>query len=92
MAKTLPPLHLLSIFEASARLESFKLASEELFITPSAVSHQIKALEEFLGFPIFIRKSRGVSLNSAGKMYLHYVQQSLALLENQSRVNSLHRV
>ncbi|MDB2356099.1 LysR family transcriptional regulator, partial [Pseudoalteromonas sp.] len=39
-----PPLHLLSIFEAAARLESFKAASEELYITPSAVSHQIKAL------------------------------------------------
>jgi len=81
MAKSLPPLHLFSIFEASARLESFKLASAELFITPSAVSHQIKSLEEQLGFALFTRKSRGVSLNSAGKMYLNYVQQSLSLLE-----------
>jgi len=81
MSKKLPPLHLFSIFEASARLESFKLASEELFITPSAVSHQIKALEDFLGFDLFIRKGRGVSLNAAGKMYLHYVQQSLSSLE-----------
>jgi LysR family glycine cleavage system transcriptional activator len=81
MAKKLPPLHLFSIFEASARLESFKLASEELFITPSAVSHQIKSLEEYVGFPLFIRKSRGVSLNSAGKMYLSYVQQGIELLE-----------
>jgi len=81
MAKKLPQLHLFSIFEAAARLESFKLASEELFITPSAVSHQVKALEEFLGFPLFVRKSRGVSLNAAGAMYLHYIQQSLALLD-----------
>lgn len=81
MAKSLPPLHLFSIFEAAARLESFKLASEELFITPSAVSHQIKSLEEFIGFPLFIRKSRGVSINPAGKMYLHTIQQSLSLLE-----------
>lgn len=77
MSKRLPPLHLFSIFEASARLESFKLASEELFLTPSAVSHQIKSLEEHIGFPLFIRKSRGVTLNSAGKMYLNYVQQGL---------------
>lgn len=81
MAKKLPPLHLFSIFEASARHESFKLASEELFITPSAVSHQIKSLEAFVGFPLFVRKSRGVKLNSAGKTYLTYVQQAIELLD-----------
>jgi len=81
MSNRLPPLHLFSIFEASARHESFKLASEELFITPSAVSHQIKSLEAFIGFPLFVRKSRGVKLNNAGHMYLDYVQQSLNLLE-----------
>lgn len=81
MAKKLPALHLLSIFEAAARLENFKLASKELFITPSAVSHQIKSLEEFLGFELFQRKSRGVSLNAAGTMYLHYVEQGLELFE-----------
>lgn len=80
MNKQLPPLHLLTIFEASARHQSFKMASEELFLTPSAVSHQIKSLEEFLGFSLFIRQSRGVKLNSAGKMYLDYVQESLQLL------------
>ena len=81
MSRKLPALHLFSIFESAARLESFKLASEELFITPSAVSHQIKSLEEFIGFELFIRKSRGVKVNAAGKIYLDYVQQSLALLE-----------
>lgn len=81
MARTLPSLHLFSIFEASARHQSFKLASEELFLTPSAVSHQVKALEEFVGFDLFARKGRGVSLNTAGKMYLEYVQKSLTLLE-----------
>ena len=81
MPKKLPPLHLLSIFEAAARCENFKKASEELFITPSAVSHQIKALEEYLGFELFQRKSRGVSLNSAGKLYLHHVEQGLEQFE-----------
>ncbi|WP_448566622.1 LysR substrate-binding domain-containing protein [Thalassotalea ganghwensis] len=85
MSKKTPALHLLTIFEASARHESFKLASEELFITPSAVSHQIKALEEFIGFPLFLRKSRRVKLNDAGKLYLDYVQQSLALIEKGTR-------
>ena len=81
MAKTSPPLHLLSIFEAAARLESFKLASEELFITPSAVSHQIKSLEQFIGFDLFQRKSRGVKLNKAGEFYFQYIQQGIASFE-----------
>ncbi|GHE84763.1 LysR substrate-binding domain-containing protein [Thalassotalea profundi] len=82
MARHIPPLHLLAIFEASARHESFKLASAELFITPSAVSHQIKTLEAHIGFPLFIRKSRGVSLNSAGKMYFSSVQQALTIIDS----------
>lgn len=81
MARKFPPLHLFTIFEACARHQSFKLASNELFITPSAVSHQIKALEQFIGFELFLRKSRGVSLNSAGRAYYQYVQKSLELLE-----------
>ena len=76
-----PPLHLLSIFEAAARHESFKAASEELFITPSAVSHQIKTLEAQLGITLFHRKSRGVSLNPAGDMYLSYIKQGLDSFE-----------
>ena len=85
MARKFPPLHLLSIFESAARLESFKLASEELFITPSAVSHQVKALEEHIGFELFQRKSRGVQLNKAGEMYLQYIQQGLASFETGTR-------
>ncbi|NMP15617.1 MULTISPECIES: LysR substrate-binding domain-containing protein [unclassified Thalassotalea] len=81
MARKLPPLHLLQIFEVAARLQSFKQASEELFITPSAVSHQIKALEEFLGFELFIRKTRKVSLNNAGRSYLKTVQDALYTIE-----------
>jgi len=81
MVLNIPPVHLLTIFESAARLESFKLASEELFITPSAISHQIKALEAHLGFELFQRKSRGVAINSAGKMYLHFIQQGLNAFE-----------
>jgi LysR family glycine cleavage system transcriptional activator len=81
MTYKLPPVHLLTIFEAAARLESFKAAGEELFITPSAVSHQIKALEEHLGFPLFQRKSRGVAVNLAGRVYLQDVQKGLMAIE-----------
>ncbi len=88
MSKKLPALHLFGIFEAAARHENFKQAAVELFITPSAVSHQIKALETFLGFELFQRKSRGVALNTAGKMYLHYVQQGLDKLEQGTKLVS----
>ncbi|KGJ91935.1 LysR substrate-binding domain-containing protein [Colwellia psychrerythraea] len=86
MSKKLPALHLFVIFEAAARHENFKQAASELFITPSAVSHQIKALESFLGFELFQRKSRGVALNSAGKVYLHYVQQAIDKLDQGTKV------
>lgn len=81
MARKRLPLHLVNIFEAAARHQSFKLASEELFLSPSAISHQIKTLEQYLGFDLFIRKSRKVELNAAGKMLLSYVQQSLKILD-----------
>lgn len=86
MSKKLPALHLFGIFEAAARHENFKQAAAELFITPSAVSHQIKALETFLGFELFQRKSRGVALNAAGKVYLHYVQQGIDKLEQGTKI------
>jgi len=86
MSNKLPALHLFGIFEAAARHENFKQAASELFITPSAVSHQIKALEAFLGFELFQRKSRGVALNAAGKVYLHYVQQGINNLEQGTKV------
>ncbi|KGJ86934.1 LysR substrate-binding domain-containing protein [Colwellia psychrerythraea] len=88
MSNKLPALHLFGIFEAAARHENFKQAAAELFITPSAVSHQIKALEAFLGFELFQRKSRGVALNAAGKVYLHYVQQGIHKLEQGTKIVS----
>jgi len=88
MSNKLPALHLFTIFEAAARHENFKQAASELFITPSAVSHQIKALEAFLGFELFQRKSRGVALNAAGEVYLHYVQQGINKLEQGTKIVS----
>ncbi|TKB45645.1 LysR substrate-binding domain-containing protein [Thalassotalea mangrovi] len=85
MARKIPPPHLLVVFEAAGRHQSFKLASEELFITPSAVSHQIRSLEELLGFELFVRDKRGVSLNNAGQFYLKSVSQSLEKLEFATR-------
>ncbi|MBO9479625.1 LysR family transcriptional regulator [Shimia sp. R11_0] len=64
----LPPFTTLSAFEAAARHMSFKNAAQELSVTPGAVSHQIKALEEELGQALFLRQHRGVQLTEDGKV------------------------
>ncbi|MDX8479906.1 LysR substrate-binding domain-containing protein [Mesorhizobium sp. VK24D] len=63
----LPSLTALAVFEASARHLSFKLAASELNVTPGAVSRQIKAIEDELGVPLFVRLGTGVVLTSAGE-------------------------
>ncbi|PTY38351.1 hypothetical protein BGP77_16960 [Saccharospirillum sp. MSK14-1] len=73
----LPPLNSLRSFEAAARLGSFQQAARELFVTPSAISHQIKSLEAFLEVDLFIRQTRRIELTSAGKDYLKTIQKAL---------------
>ena len=63
------PLRALVVFEAAARLGSFRAAAEELALTPSAVSHQVRALEAGLGVILFERVGRGVSLSADGAEY-----------------------
>jgi DNA-binding transcriptional LysR family regulator len=63
----LPSLTALATFEASARHRSFKLAAGELNVTPSAVSRQIKALEQEFGVPLFYRQPDGVELTPEGE-------------------------
>ena len=60
MPRRLPPLSQLRAFEAAARRRSFKLAADELAVTPAAVSHQVKALESHLGVVLFERLTRQV--------------------------------
>jgi len=67
MFARLPPLPSLRAFEAAARLGSFKAAADELFVTPTAISHQIRSLESQLGVGLFIRKTRRVELTPVGK-------------------------
>jgi LysR family transcriptional regulator, glycine cleavage system transcriptional activator len=69
MSRKLPPLNALRAFEAAARHLSFTRASEELFVTQAAVSHQIKALEDWLGFKLFHRMGRGLHLTEEGQVY-----------------------
>jgi LysR family glycine cleavage system transcriptional activator len=72
-----PSLHLLKIFEAAARHQSFKQAAEELYLTPSAVSHQIKTLEQTLEIALFQRRNRAIRLTPAGRAYFGVVGEAL---------------
>ena len=65
----LPSLAVLRCFEAAARRESFTLAAEELHLTQSAVSRQVRELEQTLGFPLFRRVGRRVVLSDAGRRF-----------------------
>jgi len=69
MERRLPPLNALHAFEAAARYQSFSQAAKELHVTHSAVSHQIRALEDWLGVTLFERTARSVRLNERGKGY-----------------------
>lgn len=80
----LPPLHTLPAFEAAARLGSFLAAAEALHLTPSAISHRIRLLEEHLGQTLFERRHRSVALTPAGRRYLVVVRDALLRLDDAS--------
>jgi LysR family glycine cleavage system transcriptional activator len=88
MVMRLPSLSSLRAFEAAARLRSFKMAAEELAVTPTAISHRIHVLEEYLERPLFIRKVRAVELTPEGQTLLAAVSsgfQSIAAAIEQVR-------
>ena len=76
----LPPLNALRAFEAAARHLSFTVAAAELFVTPGAVSHQVKLLEEYLGVTLFRRLTRKLELTAEARALLPKVQEGLASL------------
>lgn len=82
----LPPLNWLRAFEASARALSFTAAAQELHMTQSAVSQQIKSLENALGRTLFHRRVRGLELTDEGRGYLPTVQAAFATLEEGTAV------
>ncbi|MEM1298463.1 MAG: transcriptional regulator GcvA [Pseudomonadota bacterium] len=73
MRRTLPPLRALRAFEAAARHLSFAQAAAELGVTPGAISHQISALESWLGAPLFQRLTRALRLTEAGQAALPFL-------------------
>lgn len=80
MTHRLPPLNSLRAFEAAARLLSFKKAADELAVTPTAVSHQIRLLEEYLDLSLFRRLTRALELTPAGAAMLPLVREGFASL------------
>lgn len=80
MPRRLPPLNAVRAFDAAARHLSFTKAADELHVTQAAVSHQIKALEEWLGLPLFRRMNRALALTEAGQSYVPSVREALDTL------------
>jgi DNA-binding transcriptional LysR family regulator len=80
MPKRFPPVHALVAFEAAARSASFAVAANQLCITPSALSHRIRLLEEFVGDRLFIRDGRAPTLTPFGRSYLDVVCSALQTL------------
>jgi len=76
----LPPLNALRAFEAAARHLSFKNASRELHVTPGAIGHQVKLLEDHLGTPLFVRLTRALELTGEAQAMLPKVREGLDAL------------
>ncbi len=80
MSARFPPLNALRAFEIAARHLSFKLAAEELSVTPTAISHQIRGLEEDLGVPLFRRLTRALELTPEGEAMLPKLREAMAAI------------
>ena len=88
MSYRLPSLNGLRAFEAAARHMSFTLAAEELNVTQTAVSHQIRRLEEYFSKPLFIRRNRNLELTPDAAEYLA-LSAGLLMGFVPGRINSL---
>jgi len=75
--RRLPPLQAVRAFEAAARHLSIRRAAEELAVTPGAVSRHVRALEEQLGKPLFLRRSTGLALTVAGEALAEATREGL---------------
>jgi LysR family glycine cleavage system transcriptional activator len=85
MARRLPALNAVRVFEAASRNASFTEAAQELCITQGAVSRHVSALESWLGVKLFVRDRRGIALTPKGTVYARIVRGSLDQLEYGTR-------
>jgi DNA-binding transcriptional LysR family regulator len=79
--RRIPNFVLLRAFEAAARLESFTLAAHELHLTPSAISHQVRELEDYFGRPLFVRRNRRVDATAEGRRLFQSLTRVLDSME-----------
>ncbi|UES60090.1 transcriptional regulator GcvA (plasmid) [Roseibium aggregatum] len=84
--RALPPLKALQAFEAAARLKSFTEAADEMNVTPSAVSHQVRNLEDWLACKLFIRKGRPIELTKEGMLFFEQVASSFDNIINAGKL------
>ena len=91
MARHLPPLNALRVFEAAARHQSFARAAEELHVTPAAISQQIKLLEAYLGAALF-RRGKMLTLSEPCRDALHLVSEAFDLMERAMQKVRVDRV
>src|SRR5690606_35908073 len=82
MRRSIPSLTSLLAFEAAARHLSFTDASKEMHVTQTAISHQIRNLEEQLGTRLFVRRKNALALTTAGQQYLETVRHAIDLLDS----------
>ncbi len=80
--QVLPPLKALQAFEATARLQSFSAAAQELFVSQSAISHQVRLLEEQLGCVLINRKQQPLALTEQGATLFSVLQESFFLMRS----------
>jgi len=76
MTRSLPPLTSLRAFEVASRSLSFTKAARELHVTPAAISHQIRGLEQFLGVTLFQRTGRKVELTEHGHLAAEHFREA----------------
>ena len=86
MSRRLPPLNALRTFESAARHLSFTKAAEELNVTPAAISHQVKSLEEIAGAPLFKRLTRALRLTDTGQAALPLLTDGFDMLADGAEV------
>jgi LysR family glycine cleavage system transcriptional activator len=83
--RRLPPLTALRVFEAVGRAGNVRAAAQELNVTPAAISHQIRLLEEHIGADLFVRASRGLVLTPAGAQFYQHVSEAFDHLVEAAR-------
>src|SRR5215213_5525055 len=83
--RAIPPLTALLAFERAAAQLSFRRAARDLSLSPSAISHQIRGLEELFGVKLFVRGARSVRLTPDGERYLAKISVALAALQDAGR-------